>query len=210
MSCEVPIKHDTDEFYLILWLDCDSSILNVINNCLRLSLTKRLENYSIRLGMLSSSMFTDTESWWWLVSVHDDYVRRRRTKYDELHFERRRCSSNRQAGRTATDSPDWRRMSDHQQQWWPCASSTLKSWGTISTSAADGKSTSSKEYISKIMRQNQNHSSEKEQTEKSSKSGFKAVKCFQMNRGKFMIFFGIFVILGKFLFRFYTHVKFSF
>ena len=62
VSCEVDIKHDTDEFYLILWLDGDFSIVNVINNCLRLSLTKRLENYSIRLGMLSSSMFTHTES----------------------------------------------------------------------------------------------------------------------------------------------------
>ena len=113
VSCEIPIKHDTEKFYLISWLDGDSSIVNVINNCLKPSLTKRLEKYSISPRMLSASMFTHSESWWRLVGVHDDYDRRRRTKHDELHFERRRCDSNRQVGRTATDSPDWRRVSDH-------------------------------------------------------------------------------------------------
>ena len=63
VSCKLPIEHDSEELYLIWWLDGDSSDVNVNNNCSRLSRTKHLRNYSIRLRMLSASMFTHNQTW---------------------------------------------------------------------------------------------------------------------------------------------------
>ena len=157
VSCEIPIKHDTEKFYLMSWLD--SSIGNVINNCLELSLTKRLEKYSIRPRMLSAGMFTHSDSWWRLVGVHDDYVRRRRTTYSELHFERRRCvltdkSDGRQPIRQTDDvcriiSSKMAVCFKHLEvvrhnisqyglnsKCWRLCVNYLESWGTISASTA--------------------------------------------------------------------------